>query len=407
MQIPRDLSRRMLEAVDQVPIIDVYERLVPERNRVSQRVDFIAWLLAFAGTEIRALGFRPDELEILGDIEATPDDRWAVVSRVWPYLKTTGTGRMILRIAWELFGAENIDERTWKDISARLWQETKSGFYQELLCGRANIRHVLVDNAVDPGTKACCVRIVGCDRLLSINCRSELAAWAHKFGMSDSLTLESLDLLIEQFVRQGINDGCVGFKLGGLPDIAVPSDEQVAWAFGRMSRCQDPSAPLESGLQSFIMHRLLYCISLSQRPLQIHVDGDTEIARLSALANQYPDTRFLGVWVGKGDAFSLGTLGRTLPNVALALVGVWRFAPVVTRQVLRNWVHGVPLKKVFALGGNMALVEAVCIQALVVREQIAVLLAEMVAAGELDEDDALLTMDRLLYKNAQEYFGLK
>jgi len=397
----------MLEAAERIPIVDVYERLVPERKRVSQRVDFIAWLMAFAGTEIRALGLKPDELEILGDIEAKPDDRWALVSGMWPYLKTTGTGRMILRIAWELFGAENIDARTWKDISARLWQETKSGFYQELLCGRANIRQVLVDNVVDPGTKPCCVQIVGCDRLLSINCRAELATWARKFGMSDSLTLESFDLLIEQFVRQGINDGCVGFKLGGLPDIAVPSDEEIAWAFGRVSRCQDPSAPVEPDLQSFTVHRLLYCISLSQRPVQVHVDGEAEIARLGALANQYPDVRFLGVWVGRGDAFSLGTLGQTLPNVALAQAGVWRTAPYVTRQVLRNWVHGVPLNKVFALGGNMTMVEAVCIQALIAREQIAGLFAEMVAGGELDEDDALLAMDRLLYKNAQEYFGLK
>ena len=42
MQIPRDLSRRMLEAVEGVPIVDVYERLLPERHRVSQRVDFLA-----------------------------------------------------------------------------------------------------------------------------------------------------------------------------------------------------------------------------------------------------------------------------------------------------------------------------------------------------------------------------
>ena len=102
MQVPRDLSRRMLEAVEQVPIVDVYERLVPEGKRISQRVDFIAWLMAYAGTEVRAFGLQPDELAMLGDMDASPDERWALVSRLWPYLKTTGAGRMILRMACAL-----------------------------------------------------------------------------------------------------------------------------------------------------------------------------------------------------------------------------------------------------------------------------------------------------------------
>lgn len=42
MQIPRALSRRMLETVEQTPLVDVYERLMPESKRVSQRFDFIS-----------------------------------------------------------------------------------------------------------------------------------------------------------------------------------------------------------------------------------------------------------------------------------------------------------------------------------------------------------------------------
>ena len=94
MQVPRDLSKRMLEAVDQVSAVDVYERLVPESKRVNQRVDFIAWLMAYAGTEIQALGLKPSELALLGNVEAKPEDRWGLVAKHWPCLRTTGTGRM-------------------------------------------------------------------------------------------------------------------------------------------------------------------------------------------------------------------------------------------------------------------------------------------------------------------------
>jgi hypothetical protein len=76
----------------------------------------------------------------------------------------------------------------------------------------------------------------------------------------------------------------------------------------------------------------------------------------------------------------------------------------MARQALRNWIHRVPLSKLFALGGDLTMVEAVCVQAMIVREQVAHVLAEMVAGGELDEEDALLAMERLLAKNAQSYF---
>jgi hypothetical protein len=100
-------------------------------------------------------------------------------------------------------------------------------------------------------------------------------------------------------------------------------------------------------------------------------------------------------------------LGQTLPNVTLALVGLWRTEPYVARQTLRNWLHRVPLSKILALGGDMTMVEAVSVQAMIVREQVALVLAEMVANGELDETDAVFAMDRVLGKNAQTCFGGK
>jgi hypothetical protein len=122
------------------------------------------------------------------------------------------------------------------------------------------------------------------------------------------------------------------------------------------------------------------------------------------LARRYPQVRFVGVCRRGDDASSLGVLGQTLPNVALALVGVWRDEPAMARQALRNWLHRVPLSKILALGGDMTMVEAVCVQAMIVREQVANVLAEMVAGGELDEGDAVFAMECVLSKNAMAYF---
>jgi hypothetical protein len=105
-------------------------------------------------------------------------------------------------------------------------------------------------------------------------------------------------------------------------------------------------------------------------------------------------------------AYTLAMLARSLPNVSLALVGVWRFAPLLARQTLRDWIHCVPLRKIVAFGGGMAVVENIAVQAMILREEMAALMAEMVAAGELDEGDALMALERLLYRNAVQDYGL-
>jgi hypothetical protein len=407
MQVPRDLSKRMLEAVDQVPIVDVYERLVPERKRINQRVDFIAWLMAFARAEIRALGLEPSELALLGNMEAPPDDRWAVLSAQWPFLRTTGAGRIVLRIAWELFGAEDINEWTWKDISTHLWNEMQPGLYQELLHERGNIQTVLVDNAIDPAQQTCCARIRNCDRVLAISSRSELESWSQELKLGAGLTAGMLDVLVERFVGRAAENGCAGFVLNGPVQGPIPSDEQVAWALGRVAHRQEPSSVVEPDLVSHLQHSLFTHIAKSGLPVQVHVRGEAQVAALEALARQHADVRFAGACCRGDDAPSLGVLGQTLPNVALALVGVWRSEPVMARQALRNWLHRVPLSKVFALGGGMTMVEAVCVQAMIVREQIATVMAEMVAGGELDEGDAVFAMECVLGRNAQLYFGGK
>lgn len=465
MQVPRDLSRRMLEAAEKVPAIDIHERLVPESRRINERCDFIAWILAYAGAEMHALGVKPEELVLLGDIQADPEERWALMSLYWPHLRTTSAGRTVLRVAWELFDVEEIDERTWKDISARLWKSSERGFYQEYLCRRANIRTTLVDGPVDSEMLPFCAPIRNYDSLLAIRCQADIEALEQELGGS-ATTLEQLEALLGKSVQQDVDRGYVAFKLATFPDFSVgwtcaPSFEEVEWAYDRVWRRDDSSAPLEPALHSYLGHRFLTQVSrlglpvlidmgghdaggwrrfvpyetpsegpapaddrlTTGRPEPLEAYGPISPRQLGCLARQYPRVRFVALYTSGLDATvsggpmvpmgsgtwksaSLLALARTLPNVLLALGDIWQVSPLLARQSLRMWLQGVPLRKLFALAGNTTMVEAACVQALFVREQIGALLAEMVADGDLDEDDAHIVMQRLLIQNVQDHFGL-
>jgi hypothetical protein len=98
-------------------------------------------------------------------------------------------------------------------------------------------------------------------------------------------------------------------------------------------------------------------------------------------------------------------LARMCPNMSLAVGNAWRVAPGVARQALRTWLQGLPLHRLLAWGGGTTMIEGVFAQASFVREQLALLLSEMVAAEELDEDDALSAMGYLLGRNALAHIG--
>lgn len=406
MQIPRDLSRRMIDAIEPMPIVDVYERLVPESRRVNQRVDLLAWMVASAGTELQSLGLGPDEIQLLRDVDGSPDKRWMLLDQYWPFLRTTTAGRMALRVVWEFFGVENVDAKSWKDISAQMWRNTESGFYVSLLRERANVPYVLVDGLTEATMKPTCVQIKGFDRLMRLNCLPEIETWAQSLGRKEVMTIELLDTLIEQAVERSEQEGAVAFKLGILPEVELPSEEEVAWAFGRVSRCENSDAPVDLALQTYIGHCLFRAFEKKRIPVQVHLADSPAVHRLEQLAYRYPTVRFCAGYTGSVHAYALAMLARSLPNISLALVGVWRFAPLLARQTLRDWVHCVPSRKIIAFGGGMAVVENIAVQAMIVREEIASLLAEMVAAGEMDEADALLVMERVLYRNALEDYGL-
>ncbi len=406
MQISRELSKRMLEAVENVPIVDVYERLVPESKRLNQRFDFITWVLAYAGAEVQALGLEAAQLALLGDVNADPDERWSLLSTYWPYLRATGAGRVILHIVWELFGVEEINERSWKDISAQLWQTSKKGFYDELLHRRANIRMALVDNAVDSGTKMCCLPLKSYDWLMTIKCNTDLLLLETRFKELLA-TLDQIDAMVKKSVQRDIEKGCVSFKLGTLPDITVPSEEKAGWAFGRLLRSEDRDVAMEPALGSYLLHRFFEQVAQSDCPIQVHIDSPVMVERVTGLARLYPQVRFVLIYNGGADPYTLVRLGRALPNVALAVGDLWRFAPQLARQVLALWIQGVSPQRLFAWGGNVTMVEVVCVRAQAIREQIALLLSEMIAGNALDESDASFVMHRLLGENARDYFRLQ
>jgi hypothetical protein len=300
----------------------------------------------------------------------------------------------------------------------------------------------LVDGAVDAGTQPFCAPLCNYEGRLSVHSRQAIESWMQQLGVPGPCTsLEQLVGLLSTAVQRDVDRGCVAFKLASFPDLALgwsapPSVQEVTWSLGRaIGRANggDDSGEgaLEPALHSYLGHRFLDLVARVGRPLLVCVAdrsakpkglragssldayGSISTSQLGHLAHQHPEVRFVAVyagsrdWAGSSTPDELLMLARSRPNVNLALGEVWSVAPHRARGALRAWLQGVPSHRLFALGGGTTMVEAACVQALFVREQVAAVLAEMVADGDLDEGDAYRLLERLLFENARDGLNLQ
>jgi hypothetical protein len=196
--------------------------------------------------------------------------------------------------------------------------------------------------------------------------------------------------------------------------VGAPSPEEVSWAWARVLGREASASCPEPALYVHLCHRLLEWAAGAEREVLCLMSAGAPTAWYAGLARRYPQLRFLIVLdmvpveppgvpsgvPGVPDPLALLALARICPNVSLAVGNAWRVAPDIARRALHIWLQGLPLQRILAWGGGTTMIEGVFAQASFVREQVALLLSEMVAAEELDEDDALSAMGHLLGRNA-------
>lgn len=398
MQTPRDLSKRMLETAEQTPVIDVYERLLPESMRTAQRHDLFSWFLACAADQTAALGLTESERALLGQVSAPPLERWNLFAARWPGWRSTGLGRAVLRAVWELFHIEEINERTWKEISTLLWKSGVAGMYESLL-RQAQIRHVLVARPIGDAA-------TGPNRLSDIEPLIWPADRTHLGIDGSCTTLSQLEESLRQVVSDKTEQGCLAFTLNRLPDAAMPALIQAQWAMERLLGREEGEAAVEPILSSYLLHRLLAALVSAERPLMVLVDQPAQIERLAAWLDAYPQARFVALYRG-GDPFPILSLACDRPHLVLGVGDLWRTMPSLARHVLRTWIQGLPWNRLLGLSGGTTTIEMVCAQAWIAREQTAAVLAEMIAHSELDEQDAATVIRHILGQNARQYFDLE
>ncbi len=156
--------------------------------------------------------------------------------------------------------------------------------------------------------------------------------------------------------------------------------------------------------------RIVFQFSLGAEPLPFETGsrlGQSTIARLGEMIGRHPKLRFQCFLASRHANQSLCTLARELPNFSLA--GCWwhNFFPDTIRQILAERLDMLPLNKQVAFFSDAYCVEWTYAKAVMVRRQLARVLADRIFEGQFTTAEALDMARATLFESPQSLLGFQ
>jgi len=201
-------------------------------------------------------------------------------------------------------------------------------------------------------------------------------------------------------------------------DYDVPTDEMMAEAISNRSVAGSRERDIYAAYinEKFLCelekhaHEIVFQFSIGAEPLPFETSSrlsQKTIGQLGEIIGRHPTLRFLCTPGSKHANQALCTLARQLPNSSLA--GYWwhNFFPQTIRHVISERLDMLPVNKQIGFFSDAYTVEWSYAKLIIVRNQLAAVLAEKIEQGQYTLDEALSIARSILYESPQELMGMR
>ena len=131
--------------LESLGLYNVHEHLIPERERVAQRIDFFTLVGHYALNDVISAGLAGDDLATVKDANAPPEKRWKAFEPYWKAARFTGYGQALAIAIADIYGVKEISGATLPQIDDAIARRNQPGLYDYILKDRAKIDWCLVD----------------------------------------------------------------------------------------------------------------------------------------------------------------------------------------------------------------------------------------------------------------------
>ena len=424
-----EIQTDLLEAIDEIPLVNTHEHIIPEEERTSSRIDFFTLAGHYAINDVISAGLAGDDLAVVRNPDAPAEQRWRAFEPYWQSARMTGYGQALRIAVQDIYGVDQISGATLPEINRRIEAANQPGLYEEILVQRSNIAYSVLDdywNAApvrpDPRFFVCARKF---DRFVAPQSVSDIRNLEELTDVSIT-GLAGLKRAMEISFQQSLDIGMVAVKstlaynreihYAEVSERDAESSLRALLGASRTppaafrSRVERPFRPLEDHM----FHHLIGLAATHGVPVQIHTglhagNGNfienskpTHLTNLFFLFPQVQFDLFHMSYPYQGEA---AAIAKVFPNVYIDLCWAHIISPSAARRALHEMLETVPSNKIFGYGGDYRYPELSYAHAKMARRNIAQVLAEKVSDGSCSGDEALELGRKLLHDNPDALFG--
>ncbi len=416
-------EKRIEKVVNNIRLMDTHEHLNTEEKMLSESsFDFTHLFGSYLGVELKSAGMSPAIFRMVFNKNIAITDRWEMFKPFWYSIRNTGYGRVPLIAANELYGISDINDDTYMELSKRINDSMKPGWYKHVLKEKAKIDLSIIDVGHVKLDKDFYVHVERFDNFIYVFSASEMKRM-RKIHNVDIKTLDDYIIALTKAFQSGLDYKMVGVKSALAYQRIIKfdnvSNETAENIFNEIFT-RDSSLPTFSfekvkPLQDYIMHRVLDLADKNDLPVQIHTGlqsgnggmiTNSKPTHLNNLFYEYPDVNFCVFHGSYPYGGELSVLAKNFPNVFIDMCWAQIISPYYSERYLHEWLETVPANKIMAYGGDELTVEAAYAHSVMARRVVAKVLIEKVANGYITETEAINIANRILRENAMEIFKL-
>ncbi len=378
----------------------------------------------YVAADLRTAGATAAEVERLLDRKAGDiTGRFEPVRNAWEACRYTGYGEATRLIARIVYGIAEIDAGALLKAQEQSELLRDPGARYRLLHDMAGIDHVQIDDfqwACHPDPQHPEFYLHDLNWASFTNGTPDLQALEKETGIRVR-SVESLDDAIAALFG----------KYGRLA-IAVKTQHAYSRTLGWQPR---ERSEVEAALRRGFTHGLArleeadrlclgdWCLARAidqaaiwNLPVKIHTGyhagtGTSQLENsrptlLSELLRSYPSCRFVLMHAGWPYGAELIALAKHYPNVWVDLCWAWAMNPLATRAFVRQFLHAVPVNKLFAFGGDTFWPSSTLAYATQARRELQQTFEEEIRDGYLNEQEAIRILDRICRANQYDCFDV-
>ena len=147
------LEQALLEQIKQIPVIDTHEHLPTEAERIKQPVAACYLINNYVGSDMIAnagLEGVPGENDEIVNFKIDLETRWKEYKPYWEKLKFTGYGQSVRIVVRDLFGFDDLDDNSYRQVSEKMTEWNKPGIYKKIFREKCNIVKSINDTSTFP-----------------------------------------------------------------------------------------------------------------------------------------------------------------------------------------------------------------------------------------------------------------